>query len=105
MINHDINALNNFEKNKESDFGIRITRHMKMLRRSANFGHLKAVWSSVMNEPAISPIDQADSHSDPQTFAFDKNIPISKPARIYILSLATVICLREKLLNHVYESY
>jgi hypothetical protein len=93
--------LNTFEKTKESELGIRITRHMKLLRRSADFGHLKSVWSKVVQEPAIPQIENAEVSLGQQTFSFDKNLPVSKPAKIYVLTLATVLCLREKLLGEV----
>jgi hypothetical protein len=101
VINHDIQALNVFEKTKETDLGIRITRHLKMLRRTATFSHLKAVWGDIMQEAAIVSVENATSHLDEQTFTFDKNVPVSKPAKIYVLALTTVLCLREKNVNEV----
>jgi hypothetical protein len=88
--------LNNFEKTKESELGIRITRHLKLLKRIASLSHVRKVWESIVKTPATEGISKAPELSAEVKFSFDQSQPTTKPARIYVLALALVLLIKEK---------
>lgn len=103
MISFDIQALNNYASTKESDLGIRVTRHLKWLRKMATLDQIREALpdafggSSQLSAESVLRFTESEASSFSQT----KTFPTSKPAKIYVYTLMSVLCLREKQLAEV----
>jgi hypothetical protein len=103
VISHDIQALNNFASTKESDLGIRITRHIKWLRKMVTLDQVREALPGLIDSGSqlSAATVQKFIEGEPSSFSQTKVFPTSKPAKVYIYTLASVLCLREKQLSEV----
>ena len=92
----DINALNNFEKNKETDLGIRITRHLKLLKRTSTLSHVLAVWVQIVGGDVPAFLSATPELDQGVNLQIENISQVSKPTRIYVKTLALLHLLKEK---------
>lgn len=79
--------------------GLRISRHLKILKNTASLSEVKSLYTSFLNEAAPNTISSA---SDSTTvFTFDRSLSISKPTRIYVHTLALLLLKKHKLYQEV----